>query len=64
MQGDAAEKDGEKRDPLHVCPEATENVFFFDAMTKDGEGDVAEAGQAEGSKKRKVKEIIFVDDDE
>ena len=28
------------------------------------EGDVAEAGQAEGSKKRKAEEIIFVDDDE
>lgn len=42
VQGDAAEKDGEERDPLHVCPEATENVFLFDAMTKDGEGNVAE----------------------
>lgn len=28
------------------------------------EGDVAEAGQAAGSKRRKVEEIIFVDDDE
>jgi hypothetical protein len=41
VQGDAAKEDGEKRNPFHVCPEATEDGTFADAVAEDGEGDVA-----------------------
>lgn len=42
VQGDAAKKYGEERDPLHICPEPTENILFLDAVAEDSEGDVSE----------------------
>lgn len=47
VKGDAAEKDGEERDPFEVGEEAAEDRAFADAVAEDGEGDVSEDSEDE-----------------